>query len=287
MITGAASGIGRALAVELAGRGASLAISDVDLAGLEETARLCCGSPGGRDGSPRGQPGGTGKVAIYPLDVADREAVLRHADEVTATFGPLNMVFNNAGVAVGATVEDMTFEDLDWLLGINLFGVINGTKAFLPHLVASGDGNLINISSVFGLIAPATQSAYCTAKFGVRGFTEALRQEMIIARRPVTVHCVHPGGIRTNIARNARVGLAARSTGRDHAKEFDRVARTSPQKAANAILAGVERNKARILVGPDAYVIAAIPRLVGAHYEALFARLGRRLFGPGSPGGPA
>jgi NAD(P)-dependent dehydrogenase (short-subunit alcohol dehydrogenase family) len=264
VITGAASGIGRALAVELSRRGASLAISDVDAAGLDQTAGLCAQ--------------GGGRVDTYDLDVADRGAVLDHAEKVAATFGKVNMVFNNAGVAVVAPVEDMSFEDLDWLLGINLYGVVNGTMAFLPHLIASGDGNLVNISSVFGLVAPAGQSAYCTAKFAVRGFTESLRQEMIIGRRPVSVHCVHPGGVRTNIARNARVVRTARTAERDPARDFDRVARTSPQKAAVTILAGVERNKARILVGPDAYLIAAIPRLVGARYEALFARLGRRLF---------
>jgi NAD(P)-dependent dehydrogenase (short-subunit alcohol dehydrogenase family) len=266
VITGAASGIGQALAVEVARKGASLAISDVDGAGLKHTAALC--SQAGRD---------AGKVVTYDLDVADRQAVLEHAEKVAATFGSVNMVFNNAGVAVSATVLEMSFEDLDWLLGIDLYGVINATKAFLPHLIASGDGNLINISSVFGLVAPASQSAYCTAKFGVRGFTEALRQEMIMARSPVTVHCVHPGGVRTNIVRSARLAPRATDAEQELARQFDRAARTTPEKAAQTILAGVERNKARILVGPDAYLIAAIPRLVGAHYEAVFARLGRRL----------
>jgi NAD(P)-dependent dehydrogenase (short-subunit alcohol dehydrogenase family) len=262
VVTGAASGIGRALAIDLAGRGANLAISDVNMAGLDETVRLCSGS---------------GKVVSYQLDVADRAAFLAHADEVVSTFGAVNLVVNNAGVAVGATVEEMSFEDLDWLLGINLFGVINGTKAFLPHLIESGDGHLVNLSSVFGLIAPPTQSAYSTAKFGVRGFTESLRQEMLIARKPVTVHAVHPGGIKTNIARSARLSDSTRLAGRDPSKDFDRVARTSPAKAARTILAGVDRNKARILVGPDAYVIAAIPRLIGARYEGVVGRLGRRV----------
>jgi NAD(P)-dependent dehydrogenase (short-subunit alcohol dehydrogenase family) len=270
VITGAASGIGRALAVEMARKGASLAISDVEGAGLKQTAGLC-----------EQAGGGAARVVTYDVDVADRKAVLEHAEEVAATFGSVNMVFNNAGVAVSATVVEMSFEDLDWLLGIDLFGVINATKAFLPHLIASGDGNLINISSVFGLIAPATQSAYCTAKFGVRGFTEALRQEMIIARSPVTVHCVHPGGVRTGIVRNARLARGGNEAKEKLARQFDRVARTAPEKAAQTILAGVERNKARILVGPDAYVVAAIPRLVGANYEALFARLGRRLLARG------
>ena len=264
VVTGAASGIGRSLAVALAGRGANLAISDVNFEGLEETVRLCGPAEG--------------KIEPYRLDVADRKAVLEHAGQVAETFGSVNLVINNAGVAIGATIEDTSFEDLDWLLGINLNGVINGTKAFLPHLIASGDGHVVNLSSVFGLIAPAYNGAYSTAKFGVRGFTEALRQEMIITGRPVRVHSVHPGGIRTNIARNARIKDSAReaTAGKDPAMEFDRFLRTSPDKAAAKILAGVDAGKARILVGADAYLIAAIPRLIGAGYVDLFARLGRR-----------
>ena len=264
VVTGAASGIGRALAVALARRGANLAISDVDTEGLDETVRLC---------GPAG-----GKIEPYRLDVADRSAVLAHAEQVVDTFGTVNLVVNNAGVAVGATIEDTSFDDLDWLLGINLNGVINGTKAFLPHLIASGDGHLVNLSSVFGLIAPAYNGAYSTAKFAVRGFTEALRQEMIISGHPVKVHSVHPGGIRTNIARNARMKPSARAatSGKDPAKEFEKIARTSPDKAAAKILAGVDADKARILVGPDAYLIAALPRVIGARYIDLFARLGRR-----------
>ncbi|HET9076106.1 MAG TPA: SDR family NAD(P)-dependent oxidoreductase [Acidimicrobiales bacterium] len=265
VVTGAASGIGRSLAVALARRGANLAISDVDFEGLEETVRLC----GPADG----------KIEPYRLDVADRAAVLRHADQVAETFGAVHLVVNNAGVAIGATIEDTSFEDLDWLLGVNLHGVINGTKAFLPHLIASGDGHLVNLSSVFGLVAPAYNGAYSTAKFAVRGFTEALRQEMIIAGHPVKVHSVHPGGIRTNIARNARIKDSAReaNAGRDPARDFDRIARTSPDRAAAAILAGVDTGRGRILVGPDAYVIAALPRLLGARYMDIFARVGRRV----------
>jgi NAD(P)-dependent dehydrogenase (short-subunit alcohol dehydrogenase family) len=262
VVTGAASGIGRALAIDLAGRGANLAISDVNMAGLDETVRLCSGS---------------GKVVSYQLDVADRAAFLAHADEVVSTFGAVNLVVNNAGVAVGATVEEMSFEDLDWLLGINLFGVLNGTKAFLPHLIESGDGHLVNLSSVFGLIAPPTQSAYCAAKFAVRGFTESLRQEMIAGRKPVTVHSVHPGGIKTNIARNARMSDSASAASADPGRDFERIARTTPARAAKTILKGVDRNKARILVGPDAYVIAAIPRLFGARYIGMFGRGARRV----------
>jgi NAD(P)-dependent dehydrogenase (short-subunit alcohol dehydrogenase family) len=264
VVTGAASGLGRALTVELASRGARVAASDVDSAGLDETVRLC-----GR---------GRAQIKAFGLDVSDRQAVLSHAEAVIAAFGGVNIVVNNAGVAVVGTVEETSFEDLDWLLGINLMGVINGTKAFLPHLVRSGDGHLINISSVFGLIAPAYQGAYCTAKFGVRGFTESLRQEMLIRDQPVSVHCVHPGGVRTNIARRARYGGDPGAFGSDPAGRFDRIARTTPEAAARKILSGVERNAPRILVGPDAYLIAAIPRLLGARYLGLFARAGRRAF---------
>lgn len=267
VVTGAGSGIGRALALALARRGANLAISDIDLEGLEETVRLCGPAEG--------------KIEPYRLDVADRPAVVEHAGQVAETFGSVNLVINNAGVAIGATIEDTSFEDMDWLLGINLHGVINGTKAFLPHLIASGDGHVVNLSSVFGLIAPAYNGAYSTAKFGVRGFTEALRQEMIITGRPVKAHSVHPGGIRTNIARNARIKDSAReaTAGKDPAMEFDRFLRTSPDKAAATILAGVDADKARILVGPDAYVIAALPRILGGRYVDIFARVGRRAVG--------
>ena len=264
VVTGAGSGIGRALSIALARRGANLAISDIDASGLEETVRLCGGSEG--------------KVEPYRLDVADRAAFTAHAEEVVSTFGSVHLVVNNAGVAVAGTIEETTFEDFDWLLGINLMGVINGSKAFLPHLIASGDGHLVNLSSVFGLIAPAFNGAYSTAKFGVRGFTEALRQEVRGAGHPVTVHSVHPGGIRTNIARNARMKPSARAAapGKDPAEDFDRIARTSPDRAAATILAGVDANKARILVGPDAYLIAAIPRLLGARYVDLFGAVTRR-----------
>ncbi|HLI54796.1 MAG TPA: SDR family NAD(P)-dependent oxidoreductase [Acidimicrobiales bacterium] len=270
VVTGAASGIGRALAVALAARGANLAISDVDTAGLAATERMC---------GERGV-----EVRAYSVDVADRGAVLAHAEQVVSDFGKVNLVVNNAGVAVAGTIADTTFEDLDWLLGINLGGVINGTKAFLPHLIASGDGHLVNLSSVFGLVAPAYNGVYATSKFAVRAFTEALRQEVTMAGHPVTVHAVHPGGIRTNIARNARIRPSAReaASSDDPARDFERVARTSPERAAARILDGVDRNQARILVGPDAWLIAAVPRLLGGRYVDLFGRAGRRAVGRGA-----
>ncbi|MEV4596033.1 SDR family NAD(P)-dependent oxidoreductase [Amycolatopsis sp. NPDC049253] len=266
VITGAGSGIGRALALGLGRRGARLALSDVDAEGLESTVDAAKSQ--GAD------------VRGYSLDVSDRAAVLAHADEVAGAFGRVNLVVNNAGVALGATVEDMTFEDYDWLMGINLGGVVNGTKAFLPHLIGSGDGHLVNISSVFGFVGVPTQSAYNAAKFAVRGFTEALREEMLAARHPVAVSCVHPGGIKTNIARHARGG----SDGDQEAAAagFEKIALTTPKKAAETIIRGVERRSARILIGPDAYVIDAIPRVLGSAYQrplATMARLGFKRMG--------
>jgi NAD(P)-dependent dehydrogenase (short-subunit alcohol dehydrogenase family) len=262
VITGAGSGIGRALSVELAARGARLALSDVDVVTLAETAALC-----EKEGA---------EVRHYPLDVADRKAVLAHAEQVASEFGGVNLVVNNAGVALMASVAEMSWDDLEWVMNIDYWGVVHGSKAFLPHLIASGDGHLVNISSVFGLIGVPTQSAYNSAKFAVRGFTEALRQEMLIERRPVRVTCVHPGGIRTNIVRNARGNdgpNAERAVSR-----FDQLARTTPEQAARVILRGVERNRPRVLIGADAYVIDVLPRLFGSLYQRM-SITGMRLAG--------
>jgi NAD(P)-dependent dehydrogenase (short-subunit alcohol dehydrogenase family) len=263
VITGAGSGIGRALAIELARRGARLAISDVDIARVADTAAYC------------------EKLGVearhYQLDVSSREAILDHADTVMRDFGQVNLVVNNAGVGLMGTVLEMSFEDIDWLIGINFWGVINGSKAFLPHLIASGDGHLVNISSVFGFVGVPSQSAYNAAKFGVRGFTEALRQEMLIAGHPVGVSCVHPGGIRTNIARDARAAKPVSDAEREEqTQRFARTARTTPEQAATIILRGVDRKKPRILVGPDAYLFNATPRLLGSGYQRVTATLIRR-----------
>jgi NAD(P)-dependent dehydrogenase (short-subunit alcohol dehydrogenase family) len=253
VITGAGSGIGRALALELAGRGARLALSDVNAVAVADTAASC---------EKRGA-----QAKGYVLDVADRAAVHAHAEEVVAEFGRVNLVVNNAGVALMSTVEDMSYDDLDWIVGINFWGVVHGTKAFLPHLIESGEGHLVNVSSVFGLVGVPTQSAYNATKFAVRGFTEALRQEMRIEKRPVGVSCVHPGGIRTNIARAARSSDGVKDEKR--AADFARIAHTSPEDAARTIVRGIERDRARILIGLDAYVIDAAPRVLGSTYQSL------------------
>ena len=191
VITGAGSGIGRALALNLAEKGAQLALSDIDTDGLDETVR---------------QAEALGaNVKSDRLDVAEREAVLAYADAVVAHFGKVNQVYNNAGIAYNGNVVKSEFKDIERVIDVDFWGVVNGTKAFLPHVIASGDGHIVNVSSVFGLIAVPGQSAYNAAKFAVRGFTEALRQEMLVAKHPVKVTCVHPGGIKTAVARNATV----------------------------------------------------------------------------------
>ncbi|OBI45219.1 SDR family NAD(P)-dependent oxidoreductase [Mycobacterium colombiense] len=261
VVTGAGSGIGRALTQALTRDGAHVAASDIDPNGLAETQAAC----------PPGQ------VTTYRVDVADRDAVLGFADHVREQHGPASLVFNNAGVDLFAGVADMSWKDFDWLMGINVGGVVNGTKAFLPQLIEAGTtqrpARLINLSSAFGLIAVPYQGAYSMSKFAVRGLTEALRQEMIMERRPVTVHCVHPGVVRTNFGANMRT--ADTEDPEMATKMFDRAALTSATKAAQLILRGAEKNRARILIGADGRVMAAMPRLLGAGYEGLLARAGK------------
>ncbi len=264
-VTGAGSGIGRALAIELSERGAHLALSDVDAAGLAATVAAC--------------EGRAVKVTSERVDVADRDAVASWADEVVDQHGAVHLVVNNAGVALSATVEAMSYEDLDWLMGINFWGVVHGTKAFLPHLKAAGEGHVVNISSVFGLISIPSQSAYNAAKFAVRGFTDSLRIELDAERCGVSATTVHPGGIRTNIARNARIDASTAAIAGDpeHARaEFDKMLRTPPEQAAAQILIAVQRNRRRALIGADAVVIDAVSRLPAGLYQRALV-LGSRL----------
>ena len=249
-ITGAGSGIGRALGVELARRGAHVALSDIDPTGLAETVAVCEGF--GR------------KVTSTVVDVSDRDAVYAWADQVVADHGKVNLIFNNAGVALAATVEGMSYADFEWLMNINFWGVVYGTKAFLPHLKASGEGHIVNLSSVFGLFSVPSQSAYNAAKFAVKGFSDALRLELDVAPCGVSATTVHPGGIKTNIARNARVDESAIALGGGRergADDFEKVAMTTPEKAAEVILAAVVANRRRVLVGPDAKVMGVTSRL--------------------------
>ncbi len=265
VITGAASGIGRALAVECAGRGSLLALSDVDEAGLAETARLA---------------GAAGAVAVRtdPLDVGDRAAWPAYADAVVGQFGRVNMLVSNAGVSLSGDVLDLDYDDLDWIVATNLWGVIHGTKALLPHLIASGDGHVVTMSSLFGLMSVPGQSAYHATKYAVRGFSESLREEMLVAGHPVGVTVVHPGGIRTGIVRNGR--SVAGIDQEERARRFDdELARTEPARAAEVILTGVLAGKARVLVGLDAHVYHQAARLLGARYQDLVARRARRLLG--------
>jgi hypothetical protein len=258
VVTGAGSGIGRALAHDLARRGARLALSDVDADGLA--------------GTVAGLPG---EVRTDHLDVTDREAFLAYAEDVADHFGVVHQVYNNAGVAFAGTVLDSTFAQIEKVVDIDFWGVVHGTKAFLPHLIASGAGHVVNISSLFGLLAVPGQSAYNAAKFAVRGFTEALRQEMLLAGHPVRVTCVHPGGVRTAIARNA-----GRGVGYEDGAAMERFERTMlrmpPERAAEVILRGVERDRPRVLVGNDAKVLDALVRLLGSAYQRPFSVLAGR-----------
>lgn len=255
VITGAGSGIGRALAVQASNEGARLALSDIDLDGLAETKRLCSGSD----------------VRTDRLDVADRAAWSDYASAIAEHYGTVNVVINNAGVALSSNIVDMSYDDFDWLMGINFWGVVHGTKAFLPHLIASGDGYVVNISSLYGLMSVPSQAAYNSAKFGVRGFTEALRMEMKLAEHRVGVTCVHPGGIKTAIARNAR-GDAFHDAAELAAHFDEALARTTPEKAARTIWGAVRRRKARVLVGPDAKLLDLVVRALGSGYQRVLLR---------------
>jgi NAD(P)-dependent dehydrogenase (short-subunit alcohol dehydrogenase family) len=263
VITGAGSGIGRALALDVAGRGAVVALSDWDEVGLVETARLV-------------QERTSREVRTDKVDVRDRAAVRDLAAAVVAEHGRVNVVVNNAGVALHGDFEEVDYADFEWVMDVDFWGVVHGTKEFLPHLISSGDGHVVNVSSLFGLLGIPGQTAYNSAKFAVRGFTEALRTEMLVAGHPVGVTCVHPGGIRTGIARNARV-----TTSHDQARlarHFDtKLARTTPVRAAEVIVEGVLAGKPRVVVGADAKLLDAFVRIVGPRYQRVVAKASRRL----------
>ncbi len=266
-VTGAGSGIGRALALRLADEGCLLALADVNQEGLEETLEALAVR--------------NAKATIQHLDVADREAVFGWADQVVKDYGAAHLIFNNAGVALAASVRNMTLEEFEWLMNINFWGVVYGTTAFLPHLERADAGHIINISSVFGLIAFPGNGAYNAAKFAVRGYTEALSIELQAEKSPVIVSSVHPGGIKTEIAANARIGSKEEvPEGIDVDEAFKKAARTTPDQAAQVILDGVKNDKRRILIGTDARVISGVQRLFPTLYQRVLAAVARRR-GPG------
>ncbi len=265
VVTGAGSGIGQALAIELGRSGAKVAISDIDTDGLAVTEQRLAAI---------GVP-----VKADRLNVTEREAFAAYADGVKEHFGKVNQVYNNAGIAFSGDVEISQFKDIERVMDVDFWGVVNGTKVFLPYLIESGDGHVINVSSVFGLFSVPGQAAYNSAKFAVRGFTEALRQEMLLAKHPVKVTTVHPGGIKTAIARNATAaeGLDQASL----AEAFDKkLARTTPERAAQIILDGVRKNRARVLVGTDAKILDLIVRVTGSGYQRLFSTVLPKLSPP-------
>src|SRR6266478_6434287 len=259
VVTGAGSGIGRALAQRLGAEGSALAIADIDEAGLAETTRLL----GKKDAL----------VTATVLDVADEAGVSAFAEEVSRRHGRVTLLINNAGVAMEGTFEEISLDDFRWLMNINFWGVVYGVKFFLSMLKREQRAHIVNVSSVFGLIAPPGQPAYSASKFAVRGFTECLRHEL--AGTPVHVSCVHPGGIKTAIARRARVGAGVKRTGREEdVARFEKLFRTSPEDAASRILRGVERSEPRILIGSDAYQIDILQRLrPGTYWKTLSRKL--------------
>ena len=265
-ITGAASGIGRALAFELAARGSDVALADVDQAGLESIAKEITASHGRR-------------ATIRRVDVADPIQIQEFALSATAEFPALNLVINNAGVALLGQFDEFDLSQMAWLMNINFWGVVRGTRAFLPHLKTRPRAHIVNISSIFGIIAPAGQSAYSASKFAVRGFSEALRHELAMSDSPVALSVVHPGGVKTNIARKARAGNSLRESPNlsEIGDRFQRVARTTASEAAQRIIRGIERNEPRILIGADARLLDIIQRLRPGAYWSLLARAFNKL----------
>jgi NAD(P)-dependent dehydrogenase (short-subunit alcohol dehydrogenase family) len=263
VITGAGSGMGREMAILAAKRGALLAISDWNADGLAETVDLV-------------KAAGARELRSDVLDVSDRAAMGAYAAAVAEQFGTVNMVVNNAGVTVTGDFEDMEYADFDWIVGINFLGVVNGTKEFLPHLIGSGDGAVVNISSLFGLVSMPGQTAYNATKYAVRGFTEALREEMIVNRHPVTVTCVPPGGIKTGIARHGRKTQGQDAAAIDRLFE-QRLARMPADKAARIILDAAVAGKARQLVGIDAHLVHHFAKVTGSRYQDVVARIAGRV----------
>ncbi|MCS3689047.1 short-subunit dehydrogenase [Bradyrhizobium elkanii] len=261
-VTGAASGIGRALAHELALRGCDLAIADRDEAGLQAAAAEIAKA------SPR-------KVTVHRLDVSEPDQITAFAQAAVTAHRSLNIVVNNAGVALLGEFGEIDQAQMEWLFNINFWGVVHGTRAFLPQLSRQREAHIVNISSIFGIIAPPGQSAYCAAKFAVRGFSESLRHELAVANSPVRLSVVHPGGVATSIARNSRAGAGVTDNARraESIERFDALARTTPTAAAQRIIAGIEKNQPRILIGKDAYFMDLLQRFRPARYWKTMQRM--------------
>lgn len=259
VITGAGGGIGRALAMALAREGCALALADKDA----HAAAVAAGDA---------KQAGAATVSSHAVDVADLEAMTRFRDEVKKAHGRAQLLINNAGVALGGLFEEVSLDDMRWLMEINFWGVVNGTKLFLPLLRAERQAHIVTLSSIFGIVAPAGQTAYAASKFAVRGFSEALRHEL--AGSPIRVSIVHPGGVKTNIARDARLPPKFDPDRRERMlKRFEQAARTTPKEAARQIVSGIKRDRERILIGRDAMLLAALARLMPVGYGRVLARL--------------
>jgi short-subunit dehydrogenase len=258
-VTGAASGIGRALAIELAARGCDLALADRDEAGLQTLAA---------------EIGDKQKVSVHRVDVGEPAQIADFAKAAIAAHPALNILVNNAGVALLGQFGEIAQEQMDWLMNINFWGVVHTTRALLPQLASRPEAHIVNLSSIFGIVAPPGQTAYCAAKFAVRGFSESLRHELQIADSPVRLSVVHPGGVLTNIVRNSRTGAGIADNARrsESIDRFDKIAQTTPKAAALRIIKGIEKNQPRILIGNDARIMDILQRLRPATYWAPMAR---------------
>jgi short-subunit dehydrogenase len=260
-VTGAAGGIGRALALELAARGCDLALADRDEAGLKAVEAEITRAH-------------VRKVSVHRVDVGEPAEIAEFAETATATHPGLNIVINNAGVALIGQFKEIDQAQMDWLFDVNFWGVVHSTRAFLPHLSRQREAHIVNLSSVFGIVAPPGQSAYAASKFAVRGFSESLRHELQMANSPVRLSVVHPGGIATNIARNARTasGITDNTVRPQSIDRFEAMTRTSPAVAALRIVEGIEKNQLRILIGNDARFIDLIQRFRPASYWAVLQK---------------
>jgi short-subunit dehydrogenase len=260
-VTGAASGIGRALALELAARGCDLALADRDEAGLQSVAAEIAKTQ-------------SRKVSTHRVDVGEPQQIAEFAEAASAAHPKLNIVINNAGVALLGQFSEIEQAQMDWLFNINFWGTVHGTRAFLPILAKQREAHIVNLSSIFGIIAPPGQTAYCAAKFAVRGFSESLRHELAMANSPVRLSVVHPGGVATSIVRNSRTGIGVTDNARraQSIDRFDAVAKTTPTAAAQRIILGIEKNQPRILIGGDAWFMDLLQRFRPATYWPVLAK---------------